>query len=159
MTVHVKCRECHTRPSSIMKAISHQDDKVSENRTSRRAEDSAFDFQNHCLFCVEEASDDLRYIRYNKEVTKTLSSKFNLETLTIAATSQHSLHVYIQVQQWLGNNLDPTEWGRFLKDGRLNPVPSTLPAASEELLQLISYNCKITLARNCSAKKADLYCT
>ncbi|GBO46041.1 hypothetical protein AVEN_72608-1 [Araneus ventricosus] len=147
-----------------MKAISQQDDKVPENRTSRRAEDSAFDFQNHCLFCVEEASDGLRYIRYNKEVTKTLSSKFNLETLplTIAATSPHSF-VYLQVQQWLGNNLDPTEWGPFMKDGRLNRVPSTLTAASEELLQLISCSCKITLTRDCSAKcqckKADLYCT
>jgi len=73
--------------------------------------------------------DDLRYIRYNKEVTKTLSSKFNLATLppTSAAASQHSFRVYLQVQQWLGNNLDPTEWGWFMKEGRLHPVPSTLP--------------------------------
>ncbi|GBO41649.1 hypothetical protein AVEN_110046-1 [Araneus ventricosus] len=49
------------------------------------------------------------------------------------------------VQEWLGNNLDPAEWGWFMKDSRLNPVPSTLLAASEELLQLISCNCKMPL--------------
>ncbi|GBN35780.1 hypothetical protein AVEN_77722-1 [Araneus ventricosus] len=46
------------------------------------------------------------------------------------------------------NKPDPTEWGWFMKDGRLNPVPSTLPAASEELLKLIPCNCKITLTRD-----------
>ncbi|GBN72430.1 hypothetical protein AVEN_37342-1 [Araneus ventricosus] len=44
MSVHVKCRKCYTRPSSMVKAISHQVDQVSENRTSRRAEDLTFDF-------------------------------------------------------------------------------------------------------------------
>ncbi|GBN99640.1 hypothetical protein AVEN_179944-1 [Araneus ventricosus] len=53
-----------------------------------------------------------------------------------------------EVQQWWGNKPDPTEWGWFMKDGRLNPLPSTLPAASEELLKLIPCNCKITLTRD-----------
>ncbi|GBM11004.1 hypothetical protein AVEN_1339-1 [Araneus ventricosus] len=159
MTVHVKCKKCHKSPSLMAESISHQNDNVSENRTSRRAEDSAFDFQKHNLFCGEEVSvklftriaavqfiipqldtqnvieigevflkhlfggkeinslDDLQYIRYNKEVTKTLSSKFNLATLplTSAAASQHSFRVYFQVQQWLGSNLDPAEWRWFMK--------------------------------------------
>ncbi|GBL74854.1 hypothetical protein AVEN_243701-1 [Araneus ventricosus] len=56
--------------------------------------------------------DDLRYTRYNKEVTKTFSSNFNLETLppTSAAASQHSFHAQLQVPHRLGNNLDPPEW-------------------------------------------------
>ncbi|GBO12241.1 hypothetical protein AVEN_44663-1 [Araneus ventricosus] len=100
-----------------------------------------------------------------RKVTKTLSSKFNLAALptTSAAASQHSLRVYLQVQQWLVNNLDPTEWGWFMKDGGFNLVPSTLLAASEVLLQLIPCNCKITLTRDCNVrcqcKKADIYFT
>ncbi|GBM12450.1 hypothetical protein AVEN_55288-1 [Araneus ventricosus] len=104
--------------------------------TSLQAKDSI-----HELMATNKRNG-LRYIRYNKEVTKTLSLKFNLATLppTSETASQHSLRVYLQVQQWLRNNLDPTEWGWFMKDGRLNPVPSTLPATSEELLQLILQN-------------------
>ncbi|GBL75929.1 hypothetical protein AVEN_234261-1 [Araneus ventricosus] len=108
--------------------------------------------------------DDLRYILYNKEGTNTLSLKFNLATLppTSAAFPQHSLRVYLQVQQWLRNSLDPIEWGWLMKDGILNTVPSTLPAASEVLLQFISCHCKINLTRDCDSrcqcKKGDLHC-
>ncbi|GBL91575.1 hypothetical protein AVEN_23635-1 [Araneus ventricosus] len=48
-----------------------------------------------------------------------------------------------------------------MRDDRLNQVPSLLPAASEELLQLISCNCKITVIRDWDSryqrKKADLH--
>ncbi|GBO21578.1 hypothetical protein AVEN_47908-1 [Araneus ventricosus] len=60
----------------------------------------------------------VRRILYDKKVSKTLSSKFNLLTFPLSAeASKHPLHVYLQVQQWLWNDLDTTEWGWLMKDG------------------------------------------
>ncbi|GBM17503.1 hypothetical protein AVEN_193787-1 [Araneus ventricosus] len=85
MTVHVECSKCYTIPSSMVKAISHQDDKVSENKTSRRAENSAFDFQNHCLFCDEASSAkvETKIAQKYRKVQKTTYSKAHFPTFVV----------------------------------------------------------------------------
>ena len=109
--------------------------------------------------------DELRYNLYNKTVARKLSSSFNLATLppTSAAASQHCLRVYLQVQQWLGNNLEPTEWGWHSREGKLFPVTTNLPAVPENLLNLISCQCKITTQKDCGDKcecrKVGLVCS
>ncbi|KAH0812093.1 hypothetical protein GEV33_010698 [Tenebrio molitor] len=42
-------------------------------------------------------------------------------------------HVYYQIQTWLGNNLEPQEWGWILQNDVLEPTTTLLPPAPEEL--------------------------
>ena len=55
-----------------------------------------------------------RHVAYKRSVAKTsTSSTFKMASLppTSAAAQQHSYRVYLQVQQWLGHCIPPTEWG------------------------------------------------
>ena len=64
---------------------------------------------------------------------------------TCDAAKCHSYRVYHQVQAWLGNILDPTEWGWFLHKGQhvdnLKPVRMQRDAAPASLLKLVKCNC------------------
>ena len=67
--------------------------------------------------------DEFRYYAYSEAIgSKGISSSFNLTTLplTSVAAKQHSYRAYHQVQQWLGNDLSPIEWGWILTHGLLN---------------------------------------
>ena len=90
-----------------------------------------------------------------------IQNKIQLAALppTSAAAREHCLRVYFQVQQWLGEDLPPTEWGWKLTNGQLFPVLTHHPPAPEKLLNLISCNCKQNCERLCGCKKAGLFCT
>lgn len=75
-----------------------------------------------------------------------------------AAAKEHSFRVFHQMQQWLGVELPPTEWGWKLSDGQLQPVFMCQPPEPEKLLSLISCNCKSGCERSCGCKKAGLFC-
>jgi len=64
---------------------------------------------------------------------------------TSVAAKYHSFHVYLQIQQWEGieDKLLPVEWGWKESDGRLVPVPTDLPPAPDELVQVIRCNCQM----------------
>ncbi|CAG9817157.1 unnamed protein product [Phaedon cochleariae] len=76
-----------------------------------------------------KTSDDLgkrrfqMYVKINSRLPA--NKKFDLAQLppTSSSSREHSLRVYLQVQEWLGNPLPPTDWG-FEKDeeGHLRPV-------------------------------------
>ena len=61
-----------------------------------------------CCACLKE----LRVTRFTEKVSK---SSIFVDTKMLPPTSDaakyHSLRVYLQVQIWLGNELNPTEWG------------------------------------------------
>lgn len=106
--------------------------------------------------------DEYRYYYYNRITSKqNISSKFDLAVLppTSAAATQHSYRTYLQVQQWRGNQLRPTEWGWHLHEGMLKPVCTCLAAAPTELLNLISCGCKIECKKNCECSRAGLRCS
>ena len=48
-----------------------------------------------------------------------------------SAAGYHSLRVYHQIREWLGNNLDPLEYGWKISDGEITPVTADLPLAPE----------------------------
>jgi len=56
---------------------------------------------------------------------------------TSAAAKQHSYRTFLTVQQWLGNNFNPTEWGWTLTDDILVPVATDQPVAPERLLKKV----------------------
>ena len=78
---------------------------------------------------------------------------------TSAAAYEHSLRVYHQVQAWLEQDLDPTEWGWKIKEGCHVPVTSQLPAAPEEILEIIHCGCKTGCKQHqCSCVRHGIMC-
>ena len=76
-----------------------------------------------------------------------------------AAAQEHSFRVYFQVQQWLGLDLPPTEWGWKSTNGQLFPVLTRQSPAPEKLLTFISCNRKKNCEHLCGCKKSGLFCT
>ncbi len=110
--------------------------------------------------------DDLRYQRYNKQITgKKLTSIKGVELKALPATCDaakyHSYRAYYQVQQWLGNDVSPAEWGweRDPQSGNLRPLVKDKPAAPDKVLRLISCGCKQGCKKSCTCKNARLPCT
>lgn len=108
--------------------------------------------------------DECRYFAYTKAISiQSVSSTFNLATLppTSVAAQQHSLRTYLQVQQWLENDLPPIEYGWKLAHGDLVPVATELPPAPEKLLKMISCTCKKGCKAHlqCNCRRAQLPCS
>ena len=107
--------------------------------------------------------DESRLFLYNRDIAKTkLTSTFKLATLppTSSAARQHLLRVYHQVQQWLGNELDPLKWGWKFEHGKLIPNPTDLPPAPEELLNIITCDCKTSCNTNkCECRRTLFQCS
>ena len=106
--------------------------------------------------------NELRYFMYNKIIAKKkLSTSFQLASLppTSAAAEQHSYRVYLQVQEWLGNCLDPTKWGWSMIEKSLKPIPTTKEVAPLKLLNLISCNCKVACNKRCKCAQFGMHCS
>lgn len=90
------------------------------------------------------------------------SSAINLALLppTSGATYQHSLRAYLQVQIWLGNSLNPEDWGWKKTETVFLPVRTNEPLAPQELLTMVHCSCSASnCSTRCSCKKAGLRCT
>lgn len=106
--------------------------------------------------------DRLRHEKFSQKVA-TSSVFVHPQVLppTASATKYHSFRVYLQVQQWLGRaDLNPTDWGWNVKDGKLTPKETDLPPAPPALLKVIRCNCKTSCTRaTCSCRKHGLLCS
>ena len=83
---------------------------------------------------------------------------------TTDAARFHSRRVYHQVQTWLGNSMEATEWGWVLRKTRLGTVlkPNRMEqvAAPASLLKMVRCKCTGNCGKNtCSCKKNGLQCT
>ncbi|XP_026804078.1 uncharacterized protein LOC113560765 [Rhopalosiphum maidis] len=78
---------------------------------------------------------------------------------TIDAAREHLHRVYLQIQLWRGNRLNPQNWGWKEDNGKLNPVFTKKPPAPDTLLKVISCACAKTCEQNCSCRKAGLLCS
>ena len=111
-----------------------------------------------------EKLDKHRYIAYNKTIRRSsLSSAFKLKSLppTSRAAHFHVMRTYLQVQQWVGCVLEPTEWGWYVEDGMLKPIKSDQAVAPDTLLKKITCGCdtdKGNCGRACSCRKLSLLC-
>ena len=107
--------------------------------------------------------DEQRHTLYNRSLSKaSLSSTFKLESLppTSAAAKFHSYRAYHTVQQWIGNNMDPTQWGwKISSSGVLVPIETDKPVAPDNILRMISCGCKAGCSRACSCRKNCLKCS
>ena len=103
--------------------------------------------------------NNLRYLSFLKSSTKV---KADLPSLppTRGSAEQHSLRVYLQVQQWLGNNLPPDQWGWTQgEDEYLITVKTMEPVAPETILNTIFCRCTTGCGGRCGCRKAGIKCT
>lgn len=102
--------------------------------------------------------DKYRYQFFLKSLTK---SKFNLASLppTSAATRQHSLRTYHQVQWWYGFSKKAEEWGWKKAQTGITPVTTLKDPAPKTLLTFISCKCKTRCGKACGCRKAGLKCS
>ncbi|GBL72485.1 hypothetical protein AVEN_115398-1 [Araneus ventricosus] len=84
----------------------------------------------------EISLNDYRY-RYFTKVIKT--KVVNLSSLppTSTAAEQHLFRIYYHTQTWLGNELNPEEWGWNITDNSLVLIRTTQPSAPGYLLFLL----------------------
>lgn len=100
----------------------------------------------------------LRFLCFKKGCN---NKNFHLSMLppTKSAAAAHSFRTYLQVQQWLGNELDPKDWGWELQNNGLEPIQTTDPLLPENLLKNISCSCAKDCTKACSCVKHGLKCS
>ena len=107
--------------------------------------------------------DDREYRYYNRNIAiKSMGATFTLAAFppTSAAARQHYWWTYLQVQQWLGRDLPPTEWGWRYHSNSLIPIATYLLAAPQKLVKVISCNCKAGCTSTlCGCRPAGMPCS
>jgi len=111
--------------------------------------------------------DELRYFQFHEMASNPIKRRkvFGIKPATLPFTSNAGrmkyLRSYLQVQQWLGVELSPLDYGWSGKDLTLVPIPTTLPFAPEDLLETVSCGCKTGCKENsnCSCRKNKTPCS
>lgn len=107
--------------------------------------------------------DIARFFKLKQMIAKqSVTNVMNLAILppTSGSAKQHSLRVYLLIQQCCGVELDCTKWGWEMRADVLTPVGSEKPSAPERLLELIFCNCKMGCKTDaCKCRKGRRACT
>lgn len=113
-----------------------------------------------------ETLDIMRYRKFASKVVSNSVSFLQIQTLppTTAAAEQHCKRTFYQVIEWTKLDedlqLDPLDWGWTMSNGKLVPVKTRLPAAPDQLINVIRCKCKSNCDnRRCSCRKHGLQCT
>ena len=106
--------------------------------------------------------DDLDQMRYSMFCDKLVSRKMQIKPkvlpLISSAAKYHSMRAFCQVLQWKEREIDPTKQGWKITNNTMMPKYTDLPCAPEELLKIISCNCKTGCSSmRCSGKKNGLF--
>lgn len=93
----------------------------------------------------------LRYKMFVSSVSQ-IKKQLSLAVLppTAPALNEHGKRVYYQIQQWLGNSLNPEKWGWKRTLTMMLPVMSTADPAPKELLKQVTTLFITTVARSLS---------
>lgn len=120
--------------------------------------------------CDCEKLDEIRANKYlHKIATQPVNACFQLASLppTSDACAQHSLRVYLRVQEWLGHQLNPQSWGWKTVGNNFVPVATTLRCLllppDHLMLYLTSYliscNCKNLCGNRSDCVRDGLKCS
>lgn len=104
----------------------------------------------------------LRFQKYNEKIATESTIVAKRLPPTEAATAQHSLRAYYQIQTWMqkSEGMSPLNYGWKESSNRLVPILSNLPPAPLSLLSAIRCGCKSTCnTQRCTCKNAGLCCT
>ena len=138
-----------------------------QNKTSREVEQAGEQALGVLYWCVSGSTLDFkRSARFSKNVVSSSSyiPPERLPPRTCDASRFHSRRVYLQVQVWLGHELDPRKWGwniqKTSRDDIMKPHKMDNSAALDNLLKIIKCNCTGKCDKNtCSCRKHALLCT
>ena len=116
------------------------------------------------LYGLKDSSlHDARYKIYQKLLHKksNIQKDMDIRMLppTVSAAKYHSLRVYHQVREWLGNSLDPLNYGWETCDNRLVPKRTDADIAPKNILSKITCSCKTSCNKRCSCRKINMSCT
>ena len=100
-----------------------------------------------------------RYLTFVKNTRNKKQVQLSCLPPTSASAHQHLYRVYYQVQTWLGNQLNPEDWGWKLTDNTLEPIQTILPPAPDKLLNTIFCNCKKGCGAKCGCRRVGLLCS
>ena len=64
-------------------------------------------------------------------------------------------HERKEVQQWIGSNLCPTDWGWQYRDGSLIPLTTDRPVAPTRVLRTVSCGCKTGCRKTCRCPRGQ----
>ena len=107
----------------------------------------------------EKDLNNYRYLFFLKSSTK-IKADLSSFPPTKGAAEQHSFRVYLQIQQWLDNNLHPEQWGwTRIEDGSLFPITTNDPVAPEKILNSIFCRCTTGCSGRCGCRKAGIQCS
>lgn len=112
---------------------------------------------------VADNLNEERYHCYKKIISKQgLGSNFDLSYLppTKEAAAEHIFRVYLQIQFWKGNNLNPEEWGWRKQNNEYYPITSSKSPGPDHLMTSFFCKCKNFCEGNCpcSAYKCSGLC-
>ena len=104
-------------------------------------------------------------LRFSKFVKKVVNGTMFVDPKQLPPTSDaaqlYSLWVYLQIQNWKGDDtLSPVDWGWELVGDRLFPVTTTKGPAPAHILKVVRCTCSSGCKpKECSCKKVDLECS
>ena len=81
--------------------------------------------------------DKYKYLTLVKNTRNKKQVQLYCLPATSASAHQHLYRAFYQVQAWLGNQLNPEDWGWKLTNNILKPIQTILPPAPERLLNII----------------------
>ncbi|GFS80268.1 uncharacterized protein TNCV_3447291 [Trichonephila clavipes] len=116
------------------------------------------------LYGASAKIKDLNTLRYNsfiKAMAKDTSVLLSSLPPTTDAAFEHLKRVYLQIQIWLGNDVDVgiDNWGWKHFNNMLIPITMNQLLAPNHLLQILLCNCKKGCAAACGCRKRGLYCS
>ena len=73
----------------------------------------------------------------------------------------HLDRAYLQIQDWQGNALEPTDYGWEIKNGLLEPIPMQQDPAPVCLMEVTLCKCKATksISGRCSCYRSSVTCS
>ena len=115
------------------------------------------------LYCGKSSDSlaDLRYAKYMKMVSESVTIKPETLPPTASAAAFHVYRAFYQTQGWntlMETTLDPTDWGRILENDYMVPVMTDMGPAPYELLNVIRCNCNVSTKNQCSCRSNGLKC-
>lgn len=105
---------------------------------------------------------DLNMLRFNsfiKATAKNTSVILSSLPPTTDAAFEHLKRVYLQIQIWLGNDLDIENWGWKYSNTMFIPITMNQLPAPDNLLQMLFCNCKKGCRAACGCRKSGLFCS
>lgn len=116
-----------------------------------------YEFRSRCQ-TTSQLVEEWRLLMYTNA---SKSKKVDLRKIipTVDGLTQHIKRVYFQIQTWLGEKLNPLDWGWELYNEELSPITMTKEAGPPEILNTISCGCKTDCGNRCGCRRNGLKCS